>query len=202
MFKNKQMFDIVQQALKLLVKPSSGVEMLELGSQGMDVPGISYKIAKDYFKSLGFKHTSIDLDGNFGSLVLDLTTKLTDFYNKYDIITNFGTSEHIENQYACFENIHYFCKDSGVMVHSVPLPGSWIKHCKYHYPPVFFDQLGLACGYEVYENKNFNMPGKGPRGLVNVIFIKKRLNSFISKDGFAKLPMTIEGYTTNHNNRF
>lgn len=203
MLKSKQMFDIVQQALNLLVKHPSEIEMIELGSQGIDVPGISYKIAKDYFKSLGFKHTSIDLDGNFGSLVVDLTTQLTDFYNKYDIVTNFGTSEHIENQFACFENIHYFCKDNGVMVHSVPLPDNWVKHCKYHYPPAFFDQLCLACGYEVCENKNFNMPGGlQPRGLVNVILIKRGLDNFINKYEFAKLPIIIGKYTTNHNNRF
>ena len=203
MLKGKQLFDIVQQALKLLGKSPSGLEMMEIGSQGITVPGISYKVAKHYFESLGFTHTSIDLDGLYGSLVLDLTAPLTDFYNKYDIITNFGTSEHVENQFACFENIHYFCKDNGIMIHSVPLPDNWVIHCKYHYPPAFFDQLGLACGYEVCENKSFNMAsGKDKRGLVNVVFRKKGSIDFISKNEFVKIPMSIGEYTTNHNNRF
>lgn len=203
MLKGKQLFDIVQQALKLLGKSPSGLEMMELGSQGMDVPGITYKVARDYFKSLGLTHTSIDLDGLHESLVLDLTVPLTGFYNKYDIVTNFGTSEHVENQFACFENIHYFCKDNGIMVHSVPLPDNWIIHCKYHYPPAFFNRLGFACGYEICENQSFNMwGGKGKRGLVNVIFRKKGPGNFISKNEFAKLPMSIGEYKTDHNNKF
>jgi len=199
MFKGKQLFDVMQRALKF----SNGKEMMELGSQGMDVPDIPYKVAGDYFKSLGFTHTAIDLDGRHGSMVLDLTVPLTDFYNKYDIVTNFGTSEHVENQFACFENVHYFCKDNGIMIHSVPLPDNWIKHCKYHYPPAFFDLLGSACGYEICENQSFNMEGGGSkRGLVNVIFRKKGSGDFISKNNFAELPMSIGEYKTNHNNRF
>ncbi len=199
MFKGKQLFDVMQKALKL----STGTEMMELGSQGMDVPGIPHKVAKAYFKSLGFTHTSIDLDGRHGSLVLDLSAPLPDFYNKYDIVTNFGTTEHVGNQYACFENIHYFCKDNGIMVHSVPLPGNWPKHCKYHYPPAFFNQLATTCGYEICENQSFEMwGGRGKRGLANVIFRKKAANDFIDKTAFEKLPMSIEKYKTDHNNRF
>jgi hypothetical protein len=199
MLKGEQLFDVVHRALELL----SGTNMMELGSQGMDVPGIPYKVSKDYFKSLGFTHTSIDLDGRHESLVEDLTFPLIDFYGKYDIVTNFGTTEHVEDQYVCFENIHYFCKDNGIMVHSVPLPNNWIKHCKYHYPLAFFDELANACGYEVCENISFNMwGGRGKRGLANAVLRKLESDSFITKLQFSKLPMSTGWYETNHNNRF
>ena len=89
------------------------------------------------------------------------------------------------------------------MVHSVPLPNNWLKHCKYHYPLAFFDELAKACGYEVCENISFNMwGGKGKRGLVNTVLRKLGSDDFITKAQFSKLPISIEEYKKDHNNRF
>lgn len=203
MLKGKELFEITHKAMGILREDPKGLKMMELGSQGIDVPDINRSPAKNYFESLGIIHTSIDLDGLNGSIQLDLTVPLTEFYGKYDIVTNFGTSEHVRDQFECFKNIHYFCKNDGVMVHSVPLPGHWPKHCKYHYPLAFFVDLAASCNYDICEKKVISMPGgKGKRSLATVILKKQDAADFMSADKFIKLPIVTENYLVNHDNKW
>ena len=205
MLKGKQLFDFVHSGLSVLGKNFSGLWMVELGSQGMSVPGIKYSVAKDYFKALGFEHLSIDMDGLHGSVQLDLTRKLTQFYGQFDVVTNFGTSEHVHDQFTCFENIHWFCKTGGIMIHSVPLPGHWPMHCEFHYPEKFFIQLAKKCYYEICRKQVISMSGGpasmiGKRGLACVVLKKQFSTAFIKIDEFNKFPIVKEDYLRNHNN--
>ena len=71
-------------------------------------------VAKDYFKQIKNikSHTSIDTNGKNGALKIDLRYPVdTSSGFIFDVITNFGTTEHVESvwpedQYAVFENIH------------------------------------------------------------------------------------------------
>ena len=46
-----------------------------------------------------------DLNGKNGSIKVDLTKINTQYNNNYNIITDHGTIEHVEDQYMCFKNI-------------------------------------------------------------------------------------------------
>lgn len=169
---NKSTFDIVALALELAMS-SPPIRMCELGDQHIlaeefdsqhalnktntfrfmiDRLGRKRVIAKDYFVSLGVDHVSVDLNNRYDSLKLDLS-KPIDSLRDFDIVTNYGTSEHILDQYQAFRNIHNFMKTGGFQVHAVPLVGSWKDHCVYHYTGDFFRNLSEACKYEVVENK-------------------------------------------------
>jgi len=97
--------------------------MLELGNQLMkDGVKKGYKTAKQYFKSKGYDHTSIDLNGKDDAIMYDLS-KPVNMIDSFGVVTNLGTSEHVSNQYNCFLNIHNFCKADGLMIHNCPCIG-------------------------------------------------------------------------------
>ena len=64
----------------------------------------------------------------------------------FDLITNFGTSEHVSDQYMCFKNIHRLTRLNGLMYHIVPRIGNWTGHCPYYYDVDFFESLAKANG--------------------------------------------------------
>lgn len=153
---NIQTWDFVHRALGKIGREITGLNMCELGNQHIR-PNvkIKFKTAKEYFISLGIKHTSIDLNGYDGSLKLDLSKPIDfqySFARQFDIITNMGTTEHIGDQYNCFRNIHNLCKVGGMFIHAVPLVGHWMDaHHRgaYHYTLNFFKHLAHRYRYKI-----------------------------------------------------
>lgn len=130
----------------------------ELGNQRMTVTpeimadlGITANTTEGFYKALGFAgHVAIDVNTKFGSEVMDLNVDLRQRYgyrNRFDLVTNNGTGEHIFNQCAVFKNVHQLCVPGGVMLHVLPmLP--WVNHGFFNYNPILFRDLGLANGYD------------------------------------------------------
>lgn len=101
-----------------------GLNMMQLGDQIYRDKKIR---AKKYFESLGSIVVSIDINGKGGSLPIDLSRPIEnlEYKNRFDLVTNFGTSEHVSDHLACFENMYNFCKTSGIMINLVPREGCW-----------------------------------------------------------------------------
>ena len=70
--------------------------------------------------------------------------------NKYDLVTNMGTTEHIFNQARAFEAIHDATKIGGIMLHAVPCNG-FFNHGLIKYEPKFFLYLAHSNRYEIVE---------------------------------------------------
>src|SRR5579862_8621009 len=108
--------------------------------------------AKKFYEYLGAgEYTCIDFNGEHDSLVFDLNRNLRreyKFNRTFDLVTNFGTSEHCFNQFEVFRNIHELCAAGGIMLHTNPGQG-WGRHCFYRYDANFFDDLAAANNYEV-----------------------------------------------------
>ena len=113
---------------------------------------------KPFYEHLGMHYTSIDINGLSGSLKLDVRQDLkTHIDDRFDIITNFGFSEHVgegdveenllSNQYSMFRNMHDLGKGRALIFHEIGL--KWHKHGVCYYTPQFFDQLARANSYEV-----------------------------------------------------
>lgn len=92
--------------------------------------------AKDWFEARGCHHYTIDIHGQNGAHPLDLSKPITDLFwhNNFDIVTNFGTSEHVEDQFECWRNIHNLGRCGCVYVHAVPELG---KHNPAHAPHLY-----------------------------------------------------------------
>jgi hypothetical protein len=114
--------------------------MLELGNKVT-----SGGAWKPYFESLGIRHVSIDLNGNNGAIKLDLQQPLS--IGEFDVVTNFGTTEHVENQEPVWRNIHEAC--SQCFISSTPVPGQWKDHGRYYPTEEFYIQFALLNGFEI-----------------------------------------------------
>jgi hypothetical protein len=138
----------------------SGKKMLELGNQHIDDDSIPEKTGKEYFENRGVNHISVDLNGLDGALRLDLSKprQFLQWNGYFDIITNFGTSEHVEPksvQYECFLIMHSCLRVGGIAIHLLPdineleNKGCWRGHCANYYSMDFFKQLA--------ENNNYKL---------------------------------------------
>lgn len=146
--------------------PYKDVTMCELGNQRMkyDDTQLDHYVrektglygqqlprsGKEFFTQLGFIHTSIDINGKDGALALDLCAPLPGkMKGQFTIVTNFGTTEHVDDQTVVFSNIAMLLEKNGVVVHVVPAKDGLLKnHGMYQYATDFFAFQVGRYGYE------------------------------------------------------
>jgi hypothetical protein len=86
--------------------------------------------------------------------------------NHFDIILNFGTTEHLINQLNAFEVMHEAMQVDGISYHQLPSVG-WIDHGYFNYNGLFIDDLVKANDYEVVD-KFFTPAGVSDFGTLGV----------------------------------
>lgn len=107
-------------------------------------------LAREFWTWLGLSYASIDIDGSPGSIPLDLNYDEvpTAFTGKYDVVTNFGTTEHVANQLQSFKIVHDLATPGGLMLHVLPASGG-LNHGLVSYSPKFFWMLGRSNSYKI-----------------------------------------------------
>jgi hypothetical protein len=97
-------------------------------------------------------YTSFDVCPALKTEILDLNFEgcPAGYRGTFDVVLNFGTTEHIINQVNCYRVMHDALKVGGVGVHQVPSVG-WLDHGYFSYQPPFFDDLVKANRYEMVE---------------------------------------------------
>jgi len=143
--------------------------------------------AKELFNHFGFNDISIDLNGKDGALPLDLGKPIKKFRGKFDVLINGGTTEHVDNQYICWKNIHNLCKENALVVSVVPLNGNMINHKSWRYSLKFFNDLADVNKYKVLQSRIISL---NPEKLdMNCVYFSFRRNSgkFIRKRRFVKI---------------
>ena len=139
---------IPRQVLKL-ISPLNFSSMYELGNKKTN--GVPYSI---FYKRKGIDYTSIDLNGLDGALALDLNDPVD--LPARELVANIGTSEHVLDQKAVFQNIHNL--SSYRMVHWVPLAFKHPEHGYWGYGEDFFAELAKLNNYiveKLYVEKSF-----------------------------------------------
>lgn len=145
-----------------------GLKMAELGNMHVgrevvfpDAHRFRERIlAKHIFAMFGVDHTSFDWNGRGGVVKIDLREPIPDEYRgQFDVVTNFGTTEHVKNQYQVWKNIHDFCRPLGWMLHSVPAKGSCKGHSPYHYTVAWMFGLASDCKYTIHNIHLDDKPG-------------------------------------------
>jgi len=155
----KLTIDYINNMINSVGFKSEGLKMCELGNQLIGGDYVPFKIAKEYFESLGMKHTSIDWNGKDGALNLDMNKPVN--IGKFDVVTNVGFVEHVENESQCLENIHNMTRDNGIMIHIAPEVGSYVDHkCYRWYTKEWFYNLAKERNYEILDIGNINPKGK------------------------------------------
>ena len=112
-------------------------------------PTIAFDLAKLVYR-LVFDNTTcraIDLNGTEAAWRHDLNQPLP-ISETFDVVTNFGTSEHVFDQAQLFRSMHELTRPGGFMLHALPHQGG-PDHGFYNYHPTFFHDLAAANGYRV-----------------------------------------------------
>jgi hypothetical protein len=130
--------------------------IVELGSQHYIAAGRIVGYFSNIFK--WYNILSIDLNGENGSLKVDLTKSIS-LDKPCDLITNFGTSEHVSNQYMCWKNIHSMLSEDGIVISEIPEIGSWKGHCKYYVDYQFFN--AMYRDFEIIDYRSIFFPDNG-----------------------------------------
>jgi SAM-dependent methyltransferase len=145
-----------------------GGAVLELGAQDIHCPRERYRKfmaevtgspwpedamrASDLYRFLGYpRYCSIDSNGKNGALPLDLSVpvSLDSVGGKpFELVTNFGTLEHVFNPAAVLRNMHDVCAPNGLMFHNLPFQGQY-DHGFYAVNPTLIVDLAAANGYRI-----------------------------------------------------
>ncbi|HAY34801.1 MAG TPA: hypothetical protein PK536_11825 [Ignavibacteria bacterium] len=175
-------------------KQLNEISMLELGNQTFqDSCLISQlnlpKTVKEYWESKGVMHTSIDLNGKDGAVPLDLSKPLpANFFNAFNIVTNCGTSEHVDNQYECWKNIHKSLKVNGFLLCANPEKDKYNeKHCNWFYDIKFFEAFACRLGYTIYHLGSLLFPFNGGYVIFAAMEKTKDGEFVFSEDEFTSL---------------
>ena len=146
----RQTLDFLNNSLRIYLPNYKSI--VELGDQQFMCcsPFEEFSYTKPYYEKNGKFYTSIDINCKGGSLPLDLNKDIN--IGKFDVVTNIGTLEHVDNFYMGFKNMHNLCEIGGLMIHVSPKIGHWPNHGLNYIDCEFFERLNKLCGYELLIN--------------------------------------------------
>jgi hypothetical protein len=113
--------------------------------------GDGFETAKAFYRQwfAPAKLAAIDAHGTPAALKLDLNATIA-LGERYDVVFNNGTAEHIFNIANVFSVMHEHCNADGWIIHDAPFTG-WIDHGFYNLQPTLFYDLASANGYEIHK---------------------------------------------------
>jgi hypothetical protein len=182
----------------------SMLRVCEFGDQcfvDMEDQRLNGSACKDYYHNAGVElYLAFDLSGRNGSFKIDLC-KNHDFTPQFDIVTNYGTIEHVTNQYHAFKNLHDLSVTGGIMLHAFPVIGHWPNHGRYYYNLPFAYELAKLARYHVIDigqSPCYGQKSGGDRANCDLILaaLQKHDDAFISPDVFQTLPLFDSGELT------
>ena len=108
--------------------------------------------SKFFYELLGIKeYTSIDINGEYNSIPHDLNKPFTDEtkFNKFDIVTDYGSCEHVFNVGECYRTLHNLLKPNGLMI----IDQALLKGNGYFkFDETFIEGIATANGYKILYN--------------------------------------------------
>jgi hypothetical protein len=121
---------------------------------------------------LGFTYAAIDIDGSPGSIPLDLNYDEVPKaqVGRFDLVTNFGTTEHVANQLNAFKIVHDLTAVGGVMIHNLPGQG-FFNHGLVNYNPKYFWKLAASndYGWLYFDYRPAHVPERMPENIAEEI---------------------------------
>ena len=117
------------------------------------------KLLVDKFKANSVK--SIDNSSFEGAdIIHDMNKPIKNLNEKFDTIIDFGTSEHIFNVVENLSNISKFCKNNGIILHSLPANNNCGHGFWQFSPELFFSLYSENNGFSDTEIFVFNTHNK------------------------------------------
>jgi hypothetical protein len=181
----------------------SMLRVCEFGDQcfvDMEDRDLNGTACRYYYDRSGVElYIAFDMSGRNGSFKIDLC-KNHDFMPQFDIVTNYGTIEHVNDQYHAFKNAHDLCVKRGIMLHAFPAVGHWPTHGRYYYSLPFAYELARCAKYNTMAVVQAPCYGhESGRADCDLILaaLQKQGDEFVSRDYFQTLPIVDSGELTN-----
>lgn len=116
-----------------------------------------YTVISSYFKHLGAEVIELDLNTKGMALPIDLGREIKDetLFNKFDLIIDGGTAEHIDNQQEYFKNVLRLLKIGGISIHMLPYRNSWDRHATWRYDFDWLDNFIKTQQYQIIDARKF-----------------------------------------------
>ena len=144
------MEDSVRQVIRYFSENNPSIKKAELYTQ-RELTALSDKaMLGSLMIACGFAYRALDIFEADNTTLFDLNihTPDEDLREKFDVVTNFGTTEHIINQYQSLKTMHELTKPGGLMYHELPLAG-YHNHGYFSYNPLLFKHLADANHYTI-----------------------------------------------------
>jgi hypothetical protein len=115
-------------------------------------PGLNQSFIGEMFEAAGMSYAAIDIADGYKTTIVDLNKERLParMVGQYDLVLNFGTSEHILNQMNVFAAVHAATKVGGSIMHLVPSVG-WVDYGYFCYTSRFFCDLAGFNQYEIQD---------------------------------------------------
>jgi len=145
-----QDLSIPYELLDDIVRRRAGIDsepvLREMYANNAFQPGAQEK----FYRLLGVaSYASIDLHDSRADIRHDMNLPLN-VERQFDVITNFGTAEHIFNVFQFFDNVHRLLKAGGTALHVLPACGD-VNHGFYNFHLIFFHRLAKANNYDILD---------------------------------------------------
>lgn len=123
---------------------------LDPAAAGLTQQDDLFAIAKEFYQSWFSPErlVAVDADGTESALRYDLNQPF-DLSERFDVVINHGTAEHIFNVAQVFATMHIHCELGGWLIHDAPFLG-WVDHGFYCLHPTLFFDLASANCYEIH----------------------------------------------------
>lgn len=140
--------------------------------------GIETTYLSEIFENTRVAYESLDVAAGKKTIIFDLNTETLPkrLHSAFNLVLNFGTTEHVFNQYNAFKVIHEAAAPGAFIFHQVPALG-YVDTCYFLYTARFFRELATANQYELVD-----LWFTGPQGQSNIAqefgetFDKERLS--------------------------
>ena len=106
--------------------------------------------AGELFEGCGFSYKSLDIAKGYRTALFDLNRESVPpvWHAAFDLVLNFGTTEHVLNQENAFRVIHDLTKINGFIVHELPV-GGFADHGYVVYTLRFFMDIAQSNRYKI-----------------------------------------------------
>ena len=108
--------------------------------------------AKYFYESLGIQgYESIDINSKYGAINHDLNKPFEDKskFNKFDIVTDHGSCEHVFNISECYKTMHNLTKPGGYIIIKQAI---WNGNGYFKFDESFFEGIAAANNYKIIFN--------------------------------------------------
>lgn len=126
-----------------------GTTVLELGNKKN-----STGLYRDFYTEQGLGYVCLDWNGEDGAVPLDMRYSvepdevMNGMERGFKLVTNFGFSEHVDDQWACWRNIHGLVGQFGYLAICMPIMPDWIGHGLWMPTPEWYSEFANLNGYQ------------------------------------------------------